>query len=104
MAVFRFLASLFLLIATVALVSDATPTTYQDIGFAPTSISKHWTDLAPTSLAATRDGVVRATSQGFWDNVVMTVLAIPTFVFFGVLALLCGFLGRRRHRVDIYVN
>ncbi len=104
MAVFRFLASLFLLIAVVALVADATPGTHEGNKFVATSLAKHWVDLAPSTLESTKAGVARHTFPWVWDSVIAPILAVPTFVLFGLLALLTGYLGRRRHRVDIYIN
>ena len=104
MAVFRFLASLFLLIAVVALVADATPTGQGAHSFAATSLDKHWSDLAPISLEGAKAGISRATFPWVWHSLIAPVLSVPTFLMFGVLGVLCGYLGRRRHRVDIYIN
>ena len=104
MAVFRFLASLFLLIAVIALVADATPVSHGSGSFTATSFAKHWGDLAPSTLQSAKEGVSRATFPWVWDTIIVPVLAVPTFLLFGVLALLSGYAGRRRHRVDIYIN
>lgn len=104
MAVFRFLASLFLLIAVIAFVADATPTVGEAAGFSATSIAEQWAAVAPSSLESTRQSISHATFPWVWDNLVAPVLSVPTFLFFGLLALLCGYAGRRRHRVNIYIN
>ena len=104
MAVFRFLASLFLLIAVVTLVADATLVSQGTASFHATSLGKHWADLAPSTLESAKAGVSRATLPWVWDTIIAPALAVPTFLFFGVLALLSGYAGRRRHRVDIYIN
>lgn len=104
MAVFRFLANLFLLIAVVALVADATPTGSEAHGFSASSLTNHWSELAPTSLEGAKAGISRVTYPWVWDSVIANVLAVPTFVMFGFLALMSGYIGRRRKRVDLYVN
>jgi hypothetical protein len=47
---------------------------------------------------------VRATAPWVWDGVIWPVLSVPTFLLFGLLAMWCGYAGRRRHKVNIFVN
>src|SRR5215470_5794821 len=103
MLVLRFLGSLFLLGTVIALTADLSGPRRPD---APTfaSLYKHWSDVAPQTLAATQKTVQTRTHRFVWDPVIRTVLAIPTFVFFGALAVLFLYLGRPRRRVEIFVN
>jgi hypothetical protein len=103
MPVFRFLAAVFLLVATVALVVDATPWVYGASGFEAQSLHGHWQELAPNSLAAAQKAVT-GLAPWLWDDVVGPILDIPTFITFGALALLCGYAGRRRRTIDVFVN
>jgi hypothetical protein len=103
MAVFRFLAAVFLLVATVALVVDATPPFYGAGPFEATSLGAQWQELAPNSFEAARKSVSDL-SAWIWDDVIAPVLDVPTFVAFGALALLSGYAGRRRNTVRIFVN
>ena len=103
MAVFRFLAAVFLLVATVALVVDATPPIYGAGAFKTTTLSAHWQDLAPSSLQAAKSSV-SGVSPWIWETVAAPILDLPTFVAFGALALLSGYAGRRRKTVRIFVN
>jgi hypothetical protein len=86
MAVFRFLAAVFLLVATIALVVDATPPLYGGGAFEATSLSTQWQELAPNSFEAARTSV-SGLSPVFWDGVIARILGVPTFVTFGALAL-----------------
>jgi hypothetical protein len=104
MTVLRFLASLFLLVAVIALASDATPPLSGVGPFKATSIAKHWGDISPASLAAAKTTVSDATFPWVWDYMLAPLLALPTFLMFGLLALAAGYAGRRRHKVNIYVN
>jgi len=104
MAVFRFLAGLLLLVAMVALVADLTPVTYGSGPFHITSLGEHWTRIAPATKESARVAVSEATFPWVWDSAIEVALAIPTFLFFGLLTIGAGYLGRRRHRVNVYIN
>jgi hypothetical protein len=100
----RFLAGLFLLAAAIVLATDATRPLNGTAPFVPTPMARHWADTAPRSLAAAKAAVVQRAGNFAWDGVVAQVLRVPTFAFLGGLGVLCGYLGRRRRKVDIYVN
>lgn len=104
MAVFRFLTSLFLLIAVIALVSDATPALNGTGDFAPTAIGRHIGEISPSTLEGAKTGIAASVVPWLWDAAIAPLLATPTFVLFGVLALAAGYLGRRRHKINIFVN
>ncbi len=104
MAVLRFLASIFALVAVVALVTDATPAFNGTGPFVASTIAGYWSEFAPASLAAARTSVSQATFPWVWDPLLMSLMDLPTFVLFGLLAILCGYLGRRRHQVKIHIN
>lgn len=104
MAALRFLAALFLLIATVALVADLTPSLSDGSGFSSTSLSRHWAKLAPSSLQAAKASLSKATAPWVWDEVVASVIDLPTWLLFGVLGLVCGYAGRHRRQINIFVN
>lgn len=103
MAVYRFLAAVFLLVATVALVVDATPPIYGAGSFKPSALSNDWMELAPKSFEAARNAV-SGVAPWLWDVAIAPLLDVPTFIAFGALALLAGYAGRRRKTVRIFVN
>ena len=103
MPVLRFLASLFLLVAVITLAADATPPLSGSGPFAPTSLAKHWEDIAPATLASAKARIETASSLG-WNFVVQPLISMPTFLLFGLLGLLAGYAGRRRRKVNIYIN
>ncbi len=103
MPVFRFLAAVFLLVATIALVDDATPAVYGTGPFGLTSVAAHWQELAPSGLAAARKGA-ESLAPWLWDDALAPLLATPTCIAFGLLAVLFGYIGRRRRAVEIFVN
>ncbi len=104
MAVLRFLASLFALIAVVALVSDATPALSGTGPFKATSIIGYWRELAPSTLLTARAAVTRMTFPWVWDPMLTSVLNLPASALFGGLAIVCGYFGRRRERLKLHVN
>lgn len=104
MAVLRFIASILLLIAVIAFVSDATKPMTGTGNFVPTTIAKQWHDLAPGSMQAAKVAVGRATSPVVWDTVIVALINTPVFLLFGFLAAMAGYAGRRRNTVNIFVN
>ncbi len=104
MPVLRFLTSLFALVAVVALVADATPALSGAAPFTMTTVVGHWQQLAPATLVATQNAVTNATAPWVWNSVVMSIIGQPTPVLFGLLALVCGILGRRREEMKLHIN
>lgn len=104
MASLRFLASLFALIAVVALVADATPALNGTGPFTTHSVIGYWTELAPASLVATRANIIEMTFPWVWNPVLLSVLSAPMSALFGGLAIVCGYFGRRREQMKVHVN
>ena len=100
----RFLAFVFLLIGTIALVSDATPALDGFGPFEPTLFVEHWRGLAPKSVSDAQNALSESTHPLVWDIGVASIINLPTFFIFGVLGLLAAFAGQRRERLDVFVN
>ncbi len=100
----RFLAFVFLLVSTIALVADATPALDGFGPFEPTLFVDHWRGLAPKSASAAQAAVSEATHPLVWDFGVSSLINLPTFFIFGVLGLLAALVGQRRERLDVFVN
>jgi len=104
MAALRFLASLFALIAVVALVMEDTPALSGTGPFKLTSVLGYWRDLAPSTLLTARAAVTRTTVPWVWEPMITSVLNLPASALFGGLAIVCGFFGRRREQMKLHVN
>jgi hypothetical protein len=104
MAVLRFLASLFALIAVLAFVTDATPALIGTGPFKANSVIGYWRDLTPSTLVTVRAAVTHATSPWVWDSMIASVLNLPASVLFGVLAIVCGYFGRRHEPMKMHIN
>lgn len=94
----RFLAALASLAAVIAFVAD-----YSQFGFNFSSASDHLGRWAPSVLAALRSGLTRMLGELGWQ-LVSTVLAVPSFILFGIVAVVCGVASRPRERLSIFVN
>jgi len=103
-AVLRFLASLFALVAVVALVADVTPALRGTGPFTAHSVIGYWTELAPASLVATRANVTAMTFPWVWNPVLLSALTAPMSGLFACLAVVCGYFGRRRVQMKVHVN
>ena len=104
MAVLRFLASLFALIAVLAFVTDATPALIGTGAFKANSVAGYWRELAPSTLITVRAAVIRATVPWVWDSMIASVLNLPASVLFGALAVVCGYFGRRHEPMKLHIN
>lgn len=104
MSVLRFFSTLCVLVAVIALVSDLTPTWAGQQSLALSSIETHWKQVAP----ATYESLAASDGEGamawVWAYGIRPLLRVPTCVAFALLALLTGYIGRRRTRVKIYAN
>lgn len=103
MLVLRFIGSLFLLGAVIALTADLSRA--RRPGTPPfASLHKHWSDLAPQSLASAQKTVQSRTHAGVWDPLITTPLSVPAFITFGCFAVGLLYLGRPKRKVEIFVN
>jgi hypothetical protein len=102
--VLRGLAGVCLIVAAVALASDmGTATMGGQRSIEPTPVVRHWQTFGAHSLELTRSFLTKRTRPWVWEAV-STPLRMPTFVFFTLLGLAFGYLGRRRYRVNIFAN
>lgn len=93
---FRLLASAFLAVAVVMAVMDATRSVAISV-FDPTPLGALWFRHAPAML----DGLqqwLNAKMPVLWDPVMLSVLKVPGFVVFAVLAFIFYAIGHRRDR------
>lgn len=104
MAVFRFLAGLFALVAVIALASDLTPVLELGKPFMPRSLAEHWSLISPKTLAATREQFSGGWVAPFWGAFDAIFLGSPSFALAGGLAVACGYIGRRRREIRVFVN
>ena len=103
MLALRFIGSLFLLAAVIALTADLSRPRRPNVPMLA-SVERHWSEVAPQSLASTAKTVRSRTHPFVWDTLVRSVLAIPASVSLTLVACLLFYWGRPRRRVEIFVN
>lgn len=94
---FRFLAVISLAVAVILAVVDATRSiAASDLVLTPLGTS--WFAVSPETLNLAQAMVQRYVFPALWDPVIVTILTLPGFVVFLVLALLFFMIGRRPSR------
>jgi len=94
---FRLLATASLAIAVIMAVLDATRTVAAKT-LVTTPLLASWEKTYPQQLAAFRTFLEQKIHAQAWDPVATTVLGLPGFVVFAVLAFLLYAIGRRPQR------
>lgn len=90
--ILRLLATVLLAVAVVMAVLDATRTVAAN-ALVTTPLGTSWMAVSPDTLQRAQAAIERIL-PALWDPVALTVLELPGFVVFGVLALLVHALGR----------
>ena len=103
-ALLRFIARPLLLVAVVALVYDGTRTLAGGSGLVVTSLAEHWQSFFPSSLELVRGLVTKRVHPAIWDGGLVRVLRLPSWLVIGAIGLLLAWIGRKRHRVNVYIN
>ena len=94
---FRFLSAIALSVAVIAAVMDATRSIAIST-FDPTPLGAHWFRYAPDSLVAVQASL-EAVWPWLWDPAMLTLLKIPGFVAFAIIAFVFYAVGHRPQRV-----
>lgn len=102
--VLRMLARPLLLVAVIALVYDGTRTLAGGSGIVMTSLLEHWNGLAPATLEALKTFMVKRLGAGIWDGGLLRLLRLPAWLVFGVFGLLLAYVGRKRRKVNVFIN
>jgi hypothetical protein len=93
-----------LLAAMVALTIDGTKSLAGQGRWAMTSLGETWYRLDSASLNTAQAAIERHVAPWLWDPVILSVLQLPTWLFFTGLGLLLYWLGRRRRHRNVYSN
>lgn len=92
---FRILGLFTLAIALITAVLDLTRS-IADSAIVMTPLGKDWFDLSLSSLNLTQAIVQRYIHPAIWDPGIQTILQLPSWVVFSVLAILFFWVGRQR--------
>lgn len=103
MLILRFLGNISFLAAIVALVYDGTKSLGEG-ALSMTPLGQHWFNLSPGTLSLAQSAIEKHVSPALWDPVVVTILLAPAWVVFGVTGLILHIIGRKRTRLNVFVN
>jgi hypothetical protein len=101
--VFRFVGLLLLAVGFVAIIRDGTKT----IGGKEvwvTKLADDWYNIHQSSREALQPVIEQRLGHWAWDPVVTTILNQPTWVVFGVVAIVFILLGRKKKRLIGYAR
>lgn len=93
--IFRTLALLSLGIAAVTAILDITRS-IADSTIVMTALGQDWFTYSRATLGLLQAGIQRNVHPFIWDPGIQSILVLPTWLVFGVLALLFGIIGRRK--------
>lgn len=99
----RLLGYLVLAVAFIAAVVDASKTVAAG-KLVLTPLGQAWFDLHSASLNLMQAVIQRYVAPVIWDPVVVSVLLLPSWAVFGVIALLLLLAGRRRRGSVAVIN
>ena len=95
--IFRMLALLFLVLAVITAILDVTRS-IADSAPVVTALGQEWFNFHLSSLNFIQAIIQRYVHPAIWDPGVQSILLLPSWLVFGVLALLFGLIGRRKKR------
>jgi hypothetical protein len=96
----RLMSRPLLLLAVIALVYDGTRTISGSGGIAVTSFLEHATSIAPKAV----ETVQRRSPPVVWEQGVQRILRLPAWLLLGGAGLVLAWAGRRRERIDVFIN
>ncbi len=97
-----FVALVFLLVGSIALIADLTRA--QSGGWHFRTTAEHIQAIAPATLGNLGTTISRLTAPWVWEVCVSSLLAIPAWLLFCVLGALLLFASRQRKSVNIFIN
>lgn len=100
----QFLSALFATVALFAFAADYSTAKATGSAFKMTPLIDGLSDFAPTLVAMMRSFIAQNLGEWAWDPVLMSILGFSTEAVFVVLAVICGYAGRRRKEVQIFIN
>lgn len=101
--IIKFIGGWFMIVATIALMSDVTTASTKQGGFISTSIAEHWQALNKPSLDKLETWITDRWPQ-VWDWGVQPVLQIPTWALLFLIGGLLFWSVRKRKRIQIFAN
>lgn len=95
--IFRVLSTIALAVAVIMAVIDATRSVAAN-RLVVTPLLKSWSDAAPATMELSRTAIEGHAPAFVWDTLIMSILSLPGFVVFSILAFLLYAIGHRPRR------
>ena len=103
MMIVRVLGVWSLILAMVTLTIDGTKSLASgDEQWIMTPLGEHWFKLDAPSLNAAQAAIERYVHPFLWEPLIVSLLQVPTWIFFGLLGLVLYRIGRKRRAIDVY--
>ncbi|WP_163272359.1 hypothetical protein [Chelativorans alearense] len=99
--VLRLLSMFALAVAVIMAVIDATRSIAAG-EWVLTPLGQSWQATSPDTYSLAQDTIERYTVPVLWEPVAVSILALPGWVVFALLAFLFYAIGHRRHRQDMF--
>ena len=105
MLIVRVLGVWSLVLAMVVLTIDGTKSlALGDERWYMTPLGEHWFNLDAPSLNLSQALIERYVHPFLWEPLIVSLLQVPTWMFFGLLGLVLYRIGRKRRGLDVYDN
>lgn len=92
-----------MLAAVVAMVVDGTKS-LADSRIVITSLGTQWAQLSEESLVATKKSVEENLHPFVWNPIIFALLLWPSWAIIGIVGILLYWIGRKRYKIQTYVN
>ena len=103
MMILRVLGVWSLVLAMVVLTIDGTKSLASgDAQWVMTPLGEHWFKLDAPSLNLSQAVIERYVHPFLWEPLIVSLLQVPTWMFFGLLGLVLIRIGSKRRRINIY--
>lgn len=102
----RFLAALFALLGVIACAADFAIGRPEAASAATSSFTllDHLNSFAPSMVMSLEGGISRIAGAWAWNPLLTSILQLPAYLVFFILAIVAGLAGRPRRTVKIFVN
>ncbi len=99
----QFLAALFAMLAFFTFASDFS-NAHQAGGFHSLSLLERITEFAPTAAASVKSAMTGALGAQAGSLILTSVFGLPAYLVFAAVSAICGYAGRPRREVRIFIN
>jgi hypothetical protein len=104
MFLLRIIGLWLLILGFMAFVYDATKTMANNGSLSITSLGGHWVSLHEQSYKFVEEMVSTSLHPFVWDPVLESALLLPAWLALGVIGSWLYWIGRKRKRIEIFLN